>query len=539
MLTLFLLMSLTAAAADSVRTVSVFYAKGKYTTKFDTFAQGASAFARFDNASNATGWGKLDVNTTTTDLTSYYAAGLAEGVLTCHFVAAVALNNGDVALQKNEGLRNYTLETIKFTRQMAEQNDDDFWLVVKQILAQFDGLVEGYGRSECSAKQPLNSLDMWFMQMDGDLEDLTNKFSKDKKSTTTQRPQHCSSLVKWNDDYSDVYFGHATWDIYNNAAPRIFKTYTLPVKLNGSTIMHTTAFSGTGPWLSSVDDFYVVTGHGNFGITETSNTVLNTDLYKKVKPSSLLCWIRVIAANRLARNGKDWGQVFSMHHSGTYTNQWQIIDLNLFNPGQPALTKGLLTIVEEIPGLMHIGDETKYLQQHGHWPSFNVPYYNDIREANGNYNGSWSKAPRKKLFEKFQHTVKSIDTMKSIMRWNKYQTTPIISGGNPCAAIACRADLRSTGTHPQSDFGAIDAKVTSYGSLMKKENVSVGSTNSSSVTMKNTLKVYAANGPTHDDQPAFCWSTSPTNPVPSHHLHPDCFRYGFEIFVPTLLSPDL
>lgn len=522
---------------DSVRQVSVTYnsTDKTYSTTFGPFVKNAAAFGRFNNASNTSGWATLDINTNggSDGLSSYYAAGLAEGVLTCHFVAAVSLNNGDVASKKNPGLLNYTMRTIAWTRQQAASNsNDEFWNVIAQILAQFDGLVDGYKRSECSTNQPLTALDLWFMNMDGDLEDLNNKFdqspniAKNGKEPAIVRPQHCSSLVKWSADHSDLFFGHATWDIYSNAAPRIFKTYTLPVTSKGVTAQHRVTFSSTGPWLSSVDDFYVVSGHADLGITETSNTVLNTELYALVQPKSLLCWLRVIAANRLATDGKSWGKLFARYHSGTYTNQWQIIHLNLFTPGATLLTSGVLTVVEEIPGLVHVGDQTKYLQTHGYWPSYNVPYYNDVRAANGNFNGSWSSAPRNKLFELLQGSVTSISTMQQVMRWNDYQTTPAISGGNPCNAIACRADVRSTGTHPQSDFGAIDAKLSSYTSLMNETS-----------KKKNTLTVFAEMGPSHDDQPTFCWSSSPVHPVPPHHLHPDCFGFGFEKLVPTVLKP--
>ena len=360
--------------------------------------------------------------------------------------------------------------------------------------------------------------------------------------------------------------------------------------LNGVTKSHSTTFSSTGPWLSSVDDYYVVSGHADLGVMETSNTVLNTSLYNKVQPNSLLCWLRVIAANRLATNGNDWGNIFAKYHSGStlscvprmfslcfllltfvlltfvlsftpsllsatllpaYTNQWQVVDLNLFTPGAPSLTAGLLTVVEEIPGLVHVGDQTKYLEKHKYWPSFNVPYYMDVRAANGNFPDSWSTAPRNKLFHLLQGNVTSIQSMQRVMRWNKYQTTPKISGGDPCNAIACRADVRSTGTHTQSDFGAIDAKLSSFGSLMQKDGT-------------NSLQVFAEVGPryvdfpsvfrwvgeidvvflilfifafvSHDDQPKFCWDTSPVSPMPPHHLHPNCFDFSFETLVPAVFN---
>ena len=87
-----------------------------------------------------------------------------------------------------------------------------------------------------------------------------------------------------------------------------------------------------------------------------------------------------------------------------------------------------------------------------------------------------STAPRAKLFAMLHRDVDSMESMQHIMRspaslqftasqivcndrWNDYRSTPSISGGDPCNAIACRADLRSSGSHPLSAFGAIDAKV--------------------------------------------------------------------------------
>ena len=43
-------------------------------------------------------------------------------------------------------------------------------------------------------------------------------------------------------------------------------------------------------------------------------------------------WIRTIVANRVADGGKSWSDFFSMHNSGTYNNQWMVIDYKLFKP---------------------------------------------------------------------------------------------------------------------------------------------------------------------------------------------------------------
>lgn len=44
--------------------------------------------------------------------------------------------------------------------------------------------------------------------------------------------------------------------------------------------------------------------------------------------------VRVAVANRLADGGYSWTKIFSRYNSGTYNNQWMIVDLKRFIPGQ-------------------------------------------------------------------------------------------------------------------------------------------------------------------------------------------------------------
>ncbi len=53
---------------------------------------------------------------------------------------------------------------------------------------------------------------------------------------------------------------------------------------------------------------------------------------------------------------------------GTYNNQYMVIDLKLFTPGQQ-LQAGLLTVVEQIPGLVVYADQTAVLER-GYWPRY-------------------------------------------------------------------------------------------------------------------------------------------------------------------------
>ena len=54
-------------------------------------------------------------------------------------------------------------------------------------------------------------------------------------------------------------------------------------------------------------------------------------------------------ANRLASNGRVWTKLFARYNSGTYNNQWMVLNYNFFEPGRP-IKAGLLWVLEQLPG---------------------------------------------------------------------------------------------------------------------------------------------------------------------------------------------
>lgn len=104
-------------------------------------------------------------------------------------------------------------------------------------------------------------------------------------------------------------------------------------------------------------------------VMETTNEVPNTELFKTyISPKTLMSWTRVMAANRMyvhvlmsywclyvrrAHDGKHWVEIYSKLNSGTYNNQWIVVDYNKFEPGKP-LKEGLLWISEQIPGYVFV-----------------------------------------------------------------------------------------------------------------------------------------------------------------------------------------
>jgi hypothetical protein len=50
---------------------------------------------------------------------------------------------------------------------------------------------------------------------------------------------------------------------------------------------------------------------------ETTNDIMNGSLWDLVKPQSIFTTFRVMVANRMAKNGKEWVEIYARENSGT------------------------------------------------------------------------------------------------------------------------------------------------------------------------------------------------------------------------------
>ena len=68
--------------------------------------------------------------------------------------------------------------------------------------------------------------------------------------------------------------------------------------------------------------------------TETSLFVYDKNLFQNLTSFGHFIVfepIRVMIANRLAEFGSQWSLMFEKYNSGTYNNQWMIVDYNKIN----------------------------------------------------------------------------------------------------------------------------------------------------------------------------------------------------------------
>jgi hypothetical protein len=487
----------------------------KISDKYDLYE--AIAYAEYEKKLYENGWDFLRISSNSLIKNKYddqliaYSAGYLEGYITYKrilmhyknmkqyiFPAQVYTNSS-----MPENVRQYLKENNEWIRNETKENKDEYWFNVNLIQEQYEGMVDGFNQkmkekfnhSQDLKEKLLSYEDFQVMNAFGDLFDIPSyksdkkieyaKFSYKKIIKYIKRHTHCSSIIKLKPDYSDIFFAHNTWFSYLTMT-RIFKEYKLSFKDSVSSV----AFSGYPGTLSSVDDFYVTSNL--LYVAETTNPTFNSEFGNLLSPKSLLTWMRSILANRIAKDAKTWTEIFIKNNSGTYNNQFMIVDLKKVNLEKKVLEKDAFWIIEQIPGFYKSQDMTDYLIQNLYWASYNSAYFEEIREKS-KYDEMIKAQPeladqidhekcvRAQIFKREQVKINSISDLKKLMRYNDYINDPL-SKNDPDLAISSREDLDE---NKNSCEGALDAKITSYTEILQNK------------------KIHIISGPTTDLQPPF------------------------------------
>ncbi|RUS74914.1 hypothetical protein EGW08_017330 [Elysia chlorotica] len=497
----------------------------------------ATAYATFNNTLLVTGWGVLDVVAGHgakfySNKEVMFAAGFIEGVFT-----AKHMENNYENLVASMGLtdlvqeiRSWLQKQRVWTDMMVKKNPNDpVWRHTSYINAQLDGLYAGYKSVHKDNQAALDWYAVAFMSSVGDLLDLRyvlnpssfpdwSKLSGKEAEIAFYTSGHCSALIKLLPGFENIFMSHSSWFAYS-ATNRIYKHYDLNIK-DAATAIKKMSFSSYAGILNSVDDFYLM--DSGLVMLQTTNNIFNASLYKLVVPQSLMAWQRVRIANMMSQRGKDWPVIFAQYNSGTYNNQYMVIDLNQIELGS-VVKDNALWVTEQIPGLVMADDLTNILRE-GYFPSYNIPYFEEIYNRSGypemanktdiGSSYSYQLAPRAKIFRRDHSSVKDLTSMKAVMRYNDFKHDPY-SGGSPWGAICSRGDLDPK--KPVVD-GCYDTKVADF--HMAKE-----------------LQADAISGPTlGTDLPPFSW-TGIWSGQPHAGL-PEVYNFSFQRMHPRFGSTD-
>lgn len=460
--------------------------------------------AEYNASLGLIGWDTLTIvtNPAATDEDQAYAAGYFEGHVTYQRAWDHYINNYQQNPIAPQVLAFFD-ENVKWMQQeiAAKNRTSAFWNQVGLLWLQWEGLRDGLN-SVAPANQSFTLHKLMALTAMGDLFDLQaaldktydgardwRQMPKREFDTWFARNTHCSALFKVTASFDNIYFGHTAW--YNfNTMTRIFKHYTLNFQANG-TVAKTISMSSYPGMLSSFDDFYLL--DSGFGVIETSLGVMNQTMYKgNIYPQTLPYWVRVMVSNRMTTSAQHWTELIAQHNSGTYNNQYLVLDLNKFTPGQD-LPAGTMWIAEQLPGVVGTRDVTRQLSM-GYVPSYNVPSieslfwlsgYGEAVQTQGPQMNDYEMCVRAQIFRRDQATVVDLKSMKHIMQYNDFESDPI-SNGNPLYAISSRVDLDPR--QPQC-FGGLDSKISSWRDW------------------KDGLAVHAFSGPS-PQQPRFGFNTT-------------------------------
>lgn len=506
--------------------------------KVDDVANDIHAFGIYEDSIHEEGWGKLWVHSDNTTI-GWYQAGYLEGSLTAlriyqHFTSWYNYQFGGNDATKETIA--FILEQYEYSLRLVEENPNDIYYIrLGQVLAQFQGILDGV-RDSLHKDRTLSLTQLLLLEAAGDLYEIisavnTNEYklhigrlNKNDFYEEWHKSISCSALIKMTDDKLDVFAGHTTWTSYQNML-RIYKNYDLS---NGD---YQTSHSSKPGVIYSKDDFYVLPHKDKkMVIMETTNGVLNSELLKLVTTQSLLTWQRIPLTNSLATSGKSWTSIFSRHNSGTYANQWMVVDMKEFIQGSGPSSTNFLWIVEVAPGIAAASDVTSVFINNGNvWPSYNIPFTESVYVETGFENAyltygnqySYLNNSRAQMFARDQSSIQSFTDMQSEMRQNNYQTDPLCND-DPYNAISSRKDLRTNNTSSTSasTSGGIDSKITSYTRILQ---------DITTTTLYLPI-VSAQSGPTAHDTtnqlPVFQWSTS----IWKDEIHlgqPDTFDFPF------------
>lgn len=455
------------------------------------------AYAVYDPEINKTGWYQLHVfgNDKADTHNMMRCAGAVEGYISwedifhhfnliCDMKSFPRLSAGGGDSRYPDGWQEFMKKNYRYMNQSVHAYpESSYWRTTGLIMEQFNGLVEGYNAIAPKEAQ-MSILDHWILQSQGDLGDTSHAVGRytqgptgptkvvDNMDLTSGDPEslgdHCTGLLKLTDDYSDIFMSHDAWSDYRDLHGAL-KEYYLPAPEFKAKRISMSTRAGK---LSSYDDFYLA--DNGLMVIETTMTVFNTSLYDYVNPQNIFTWFRAIHTMWTADNGKDWTETFIKHNSGTYNNQYLVIDTNKFKRYEKP-TKDLVWVIEQYPGPYYKSEDmTEQFVRDGFIPSINKPHFKELYNvagypekvkmsgATGNFY-TYETSARYLLIAREAPRLKSFEDFKEFMRYNNWRRD-VYSNGDASQEIMSRYDQRRDGDPygAAKAFGGLDTKAARF-----------------------------------------------------------------------------
>ncbi|XP_013186924.1 putative phospholipase B-like lamina ancestor [Amyelois transitella] len=500
----------------------------------------ARAYFRMDI--DTTGWSLLEVETEGSypDEIQAYAAGIVEGALTWslihkHLENTIRAKCEGTPLEKQCNKLKDTLDKSvdKWKSYAADRSSTDpLWHQISLYYTQINGIFTGWkhGVERSMNEYDTDISDLYWLNSMAEVTEIQRILNITLEDSYIQAvPDLSTAFVRIANETSangiptkKLFLAQNKAGSYSSMT-RILKRYKLNYHLTSKDTSiipgKMVDFSGYPGSITSQDEFYLIRGEDHrLAVTGTPLRNFNDKLWKEVNITEQIpASPRIFAANHLAVNASSWGRVLASSNSGTAAKQWLVLDYSKFTsqhdvtPPHRQLNlhyehiaqleseingvkhfvsyrnnsrgKGLLYLIEQIPGLTHSADISDVLLDQHYWASYGLPFFKDVatavhitwmEEKFGNIFSS-TDSPRALMFKRGYKNATSLDSIIKLMRQNNVTAINRASNGtSDCSGLVClveeegywsmlgvRGDIVQ---HNREAYGIIDTKVV-YGEI--------------------------------------------------------------------------
>ncbi|KAI8436683.1 hypothetical protein MSG28_010171 [Choristoneura fumiferana] len=494
------------------------------------------ARAHFRMDIDTTGWSLLEVETDASypDEIQAYAAGIVEGALTwylihTHLENTIRAKCEDTPREKQcDKLRDTLDRSVNIWKTKGAERGavEPFWHHVSLHYTQISGIYTGWkhGVERSMNEYETDISDLYWLNAVAEAAEIQRKLniSLDDQALTSVSGLSSALLRIVNVTTEDGGIAKKLYVAQNGAGSyssmtRILKRYKLnyhltaksPILVPGTSV----DFSGYPGSITSQDEFYVVKGaNHNMVVTGTSLNNYNNNLWKVVNITEQVpAAPRVSTANHLAADASSWAHLLAASNSGTACKQWLVVDFTrlahlnktvdkskaenkefvpesvlskdvrhiVVHRTSAGHNKGLVRLIEQVPGRTHSADLSDALLEQGYWATYGLPFFKDIAEHTQvdkmeELHGeifSESQSPRAIMFKRGFKNATSLDSIIALMRQNNVTAmnrasneTVKCSGKIDCifndigywSVLGVRGDIAA---QYKEAYGVIDTKV--------------------------------------------------------------------------------
>jgi hypothetical protein len=344
---------------------------------------------------------------------------------------------------------------------LHQAGDTDFFRGCRLLLAQFQGLVDGYNNFSTDT---ISYGELWAYVSSRHLYDLARNLGVAKERAIQPLLRQATGFVAHPGDFKDIYIGHTSWRNYGESL-KIAKRYRFRFPDNLTRFDRRVSSSAVF-MLHSDDDFEM---SDNAVVHLSSSIAVNKSVIStQISAMGLPSWMRALASSYASSSPSQWFTNYQTNPLQISGIEHLIVDLKKFKYADGFDTGFAFVVDEYINGILG-QDVSTAMQNNGYVGTYDIPLIDEIYDRAG-YPGFAAEQPlffdreqaARPQILKARARITAFNHLRTLIRLND-PAKVVQQQNSTAAAIAARYDLLSTNA---GCYGAIDAKATSLARIL-------------------------------------------------------------------------